>query len=482
MITPLTLTKKNNMLNSSTIAAISTPPGKGGVAVIRISGTDALSVGEKIFRPKGKPIRDRAPRTQIFGYILSGGEEIDDGLLTYFPENSSYTGEETVEISCHGGILISKAVLEAALSSGARPAEPGEFTKRAFMNGRLSLTDTEAIGLLLEAESEAQIKLTRKASRSALDNAIEGIRGSLTSLLSSVYARIDYPDEDLGDYTDSELCCGLDSVIANMDLLLKTYRTGKAVTEGVKTVIAGKPNVGTSSLYNLLAGYDAAIVTDIPGTTRDVLERSVSLGSVMLRLYDTAGIRKETSDRVEAIGIERSIEALESAELILALFSLEDSLSGEDAEIIGAIEEKRAAKIAVLTKGDLKNGEKSCNGALVIDGEDYSDRFDAIIEISAKNSPTESLKALSEVTERLFTDEKIRIGDDAIISSARQKASLTRAKELAESALLAIRSGLPQDAASSDIELSLGAIAELDGRAVSEEVTADIFSKFCVGK
>ena len=482
MITPLTLTKKNNMLNSSTIAAISTPPGKGGVAVIRISGDDALSVGEKIFRPKGKPIRDRAPRTQIFGYILSGGEEIDDGLLTYFPENSSYTGEETVEISCHGGILISKAVLEAALSSGARPAEPGEFTKRAFMNGRLSLTDTEAIGLLLEAESEAQIKLTRKASRSALDNAIEGIRESLTSLLSSIYARIDYPDEDLGDYTDSELCDGLASVISRMDLLLNTYRTGKAVTEGIKTVIAGKPNVGKSSLYNLLAGYDAAIVTDIPGTTRDVLERSVSLGSVMLRLYDTAGIRKGTSDRVEAIGIERSIEALDSAELILALFSLEDSLSGEDAEIIGAIEKKRAAKIAVLTKGDLKNGEKSCNGALIIDGEDYSDRFDAIIEISAKNSPTESLKALSDVTERLFTDEKIRIGDDAIISSARQKASLSRAKELAESALLAIRSGLPQDAASSDIELSLGAIAELDGRAVSEEVTADIFSKFCVGK
>jgi tRNA modification GTPase len=267
-----------------------------------------------------------------------------------------------------------------------------------------------------------------------------------------------------------------------MDLLLKTYRTGKAVTEGVKTVIAGKPNVGKSSLYNLLAGYDAAIVTDIPGTTRDVLERSVSLGSVMLRLYDTAGIRKETSDRVEAIGIERSIEALDSAELILALFSLEDSLLAEDAEIIGAIEEKRAAKIAVLTKGDLKNGEKSCNGALVIDGEDYSDRFDAIIEISAKESEVESLKALSDVTERLFTDEKIRIGDDAIISSARQRASLIRAKELAESALIAIDSGLPQDAASSDIELSLGAIAELDGRAVREEVTADIFSKFCVGK
>lgn len=470
------------MLNSSTIAAISTPPGKGGVAVIRISGKDALSIGEKIFKPKGKSIRDRAPRTQIFGYILSGTEEIDDGLLCYFPENSSYTGEETVEISCHGGVLITKSVLEAAFVAGARPAEPGEFTKRAFMNGRLSLTDTEAIGLLLEAESEAQIKLTRKASRTALDNAIESIRASLTSLLSSIYARIDYPDEDLGDYTDSELCEGLRSVIAKMNALLMTYKTGKAVAEGVKTVIAGKPNVGKSSLYNLLLGYDAAIVTDIPGTTRDVLEKSVSLGSVMLRLYDTAGIRNDTFDKVEAIGIERSIEALDGAELILALFSLEGELSKEDAEIIGKICEKPTAKIAVLTKSDLKTSEKSCNGALVIDGTDYSDRFDAIIEISAKESGIESLKALSDVTERLFTDEKIRIGDDAIISSARQRASLTRAKELAESALIAIESGLPQDAASSDIELSLGAIAELDGRAVSEEVTADIFSKFCVGK
>ena len=468
------------MLHSSTIAAISTPPGKGGVAIIRISGPDALAIGKRIFVPKGKrAIDERAPRTQIFGSILLDGKEIDDGLLTYFPENSSYTGEETIEISCHGGVLITKTVLESALLAGARIAERGEFTRRAFANGRLSLTDTEAIGLLLEAQSEAQIRLTRKSSRSALECEIEAIRGSLTSLLSSIYARIDYPDEDLGDYTDEELSEGLTSVIARMDSLLSTYKTGKAVSEGVRTVIVGKPNVGKSTLYNLLVGYDAAIVTDIPGTTRDVLERSVPLGDVMLRLYDTAGIRNGEVDAVEAIGIERSHEALKSAELILALFSLSDEADGEDEGILSAIADNNCPKIAVFTKSDC---EKSCNGSSVFDKTRVESTFDSVITVSVKEQPIEALAMLKRSVEGLFTDEKIKIGDDAIISSARQRSALLRAKELAKTAKAAIDSGLPQDAASSDIELSLGAIAELDGRAVSEEVTQDIFAKFCVGK
>ena len=458
MITPLTLTKKNNMLNSSTIAAISTPPGKGGVAVIRISGDDALSVGEKIFRPKGKPIRDRAPRTQIFGYILSGGEEIDDGLLTYFPENSSYTGEQTIEISCHGGILITKAVLEAALTAGARHAEPGEFTKRAFMNGRLSLTDTEAIGLLLEAESEAQIKLTRKASRSALDNAIEGIRESLTSLLSSIYARIDYPDEDLGDYTDSELCDGLASVISKMDLLLNTYRTGKAVTEGVKTVIAGKPNVGKSSLYNLLAGYDAAIVTDIPGTTRDTVEDTLVLGGMLFRFIDTAGMR-QTDDTIESLGIERSRQATQRAAVII---HLQDATQPVD--ILSQIEDIQDKTIIhIYNKVDLVPGFMARENS---------------IGISAKNGEVEAIKQQLVA----LAAEQYDTRNAVTISNTRHYEALVRALEAIKRVQEGLQMQISGEFLSMDLQDCLAALGEITGQITSQEVLNTIFGKFCIGK
>jgi tRNA modification GTPase len=460
---------------NTVIAAVSTPPGKGGVAIIRITGAGAFEVGDKIFTPRGSsPLSKSEPRKQIRGDIIYGGDIIDDGMATRFPAPNSYTGEDTVEIACHGGMLVTSLVLEAAFAAGAAAAMPGEFTKRAFINGKLTLTDAEAIGSLLEAESREQIKLSAPKARGMLSVGIAEIRQSLTSLLSSMYARIDYPDEDLGDFTDDEAEGILLRVKERICKLIATYKTGKAVSQGVKTTICGKPNVGKSTLYNLLLGRDAAIVTDIKGTTRDVLSEKIPLGRVMLMLSDTAGVREAgVTDPIEKIGIQRSRRAIEESELILAVFDGSQPCDSEDKELISAISKSNATKIAIINKGDLE-----CR----FDESEIFDGFDKVIRISAKESAEIARESLASTVNALFTDEKISVGEDAIISSARQNASLARALELVESALEAYRIGISQDAASSDVERALGAIAELDGRAVSEEVVADIFAKFCVGK
>ena len=483
MIIPQTTRmKQSNMLASSTIAAISTPPGKGGVAVIRISGDEALAVAKGIFKPRfAEGLDFIAPRKQIYGDILSSGEQIDDGLLTYFPAPNSYTGEDIVEISCHGGILVTRMVLEAALAAGAVAADRGEFTKRAFINGKLSLTETEAISMLLEAESEAQVKLSREKSRKKLRESTDGIRAALVSVLSSVFARIDYPDEDLGDMTSDEVLSAINSARENVKALIATYKMGRAVTLGVPTVICGKPNVGKSTLYNLLVGENAAIVTDIPGTTRDVLEKSISLGNVLLKLWDTAGIREGEVDAVEAIGIERSRERIAGADLVFALFDSSEELDSEDRRILDFLAGSNAVKIAIFTKNDI-NANKDLQKCEIIKKEVLSFGFDKALSISAKEDGDFARRALCELVESLFCDEKLTVGDDAIVHSARQHAALKRADEFLAGAVAALESGLPEDAVSSDVELALGAISELDGRAVSEEVVADIFAKFCVGK
>jgi len=463
------------MTATSTIAAISTPPGKGGVAIIRISGDAALDIANSIFSPKGKHILESEPRRQLYGDILRGRDVIDDGMATYFKAPFSYTGEDMVEISCHGGMLITKEVLTAALCAGAIPAEAGEFTRRAYLNGKLSLTDAEAIGMLLEAESEAQIKLSRKKSRDKFTERLGAVRAALTSLLSSIYARIDYPDEDLGDFTDEQTLVAIKEIKEDLSLLLDTYKTGRAITDGVKASILGKPNVGKSTLYNLLIGEDAAIVTDIPGTTRDLLHANISLGDVMLRITDTAGVH-ESEDRVEKIGIERSRDAAMQSELAFILFDTSRPLDEEDEAIISLSRTLNAERVAVLTKCDLDFALSPK------DTEIIRESFGSVLKISAKEDSDEAKRDIIKITNALFTDEKIKVGDDAIISSARQKASLARAYDFLSSAYDALESGMPQDAVSSDIELALGAIGELDGRSVSEAVVTDIFSKFCVGK
>jgi tRNA modification GTPase len=398
-------------------------------------------------------------------------------MITLFPEGGSYTGEETVEISCHGGVLVSKSVLEVLFKNGATPADKGEFTKRAFINGRLSLTEAEAIANLLEAKSQEQIKLASSTARDRLKKEIDFIRRDLTDILSSIYARIDYPDEDLGEFTDEDTVKRLLKVNEKISLLISTYRTGKAINEGINTVIAGKTNVGKSTLYNLLLGEDAAIVTDIEGTTRDVLERSVPLGRVLLNLCDTAGIRESSDvDHVEKIGIERSRTRITSSDLVFAVFDLSRPSDESDTKLITLLKDSSCAKICILNKSDCE----------IPSWDGYSHlsnvNFDETVKISVKENAANTLSILSTVVDKLFTDEKISASSDAIISSARQSAALSAAKGFIDCALEGYAIGLPTDAASSDIEMALGAIGELDGRAVSEDVVADIFSKFCVGK
>ncbi len=455
------------------IAAISTPPGKGGFAVIRISGEGALSLCKRLFEPKFGDFCAIRPRVCTYGYIKDGEEILDDVLLTHFPAPNSYTGEETVEISCHGGILLTRTILELLLCHGCRAAAAGEFTKRAFINGRLSLTETESIGLLLEAESRAQIRLSSDRSRTRLGNRLEGIRKALTSALSSVFARIDYPDEDLGDFSDSELREALYNIKEDIDSLLCTYKTGRAVTEGVKCALVGKPNVGKSSIYNLLLGEESAIVTDIPGTTRDILEASTSLGSVMLRISDTAGIREKTDDKIEAIGIERSEKILKECELLFAIFDISREFDSEDETLLKKIRSADCAKIAILNKSDMD---------AKFDLSVLEPYFDKIITASAKKGEDKLISSLTDAVEELFTDGEIEIGSDAIISSARQNSALTAAKEYVDAAIATLDMGFMQDAVSGDIERALATVGELDGRAVSEAVVSDIFSRFCVGK
>ena len=461
--------------NYNCIAAISSPPGKGGVAIIRISGEDALALAAEVFFPASKKsFLEAKPRMQTYGFIIENEEKIDDVLATYFPAPHSYTGEDIVEIGCHGGVLVTSLVLEALLKKGARAAEAGEFTKRAFINGRLSLTEAEAIGSLLEAESREQVKLSSAPSRKRLGEAISDIRKDIIDVMSSIYARIDYPDEDLGDYTDAEVRGRLAGIRAKAHALQSTYKTGKAVKEGISTVIVGKPNVGKSSLYNALIGEDRAIVTDIAGTTRDMLSESIPLGKVMLRLSDTAGIRdRDGVDLVESLGIERSERALAESELIFAIFDLSREFDKEDEKLIEAIRAASGAKIAILNKSDLE--QKFDEGAL-------GKEFLHTVRLCAKEDGITLGEKLAHIVNSLFIDEKIIIGDGAVISSARQNASLSRAVEALDVALVNLNSGFPQDLVSSDIEIALEAISELDGRAVSEEIVADIFSKFCVGK
>ena len=456
------------------IAAVSTPPGKGGVAIIRMSGDGAFEIAERVFFPvSGKKFSECKPRTQIYGHIIEDGEIIDDVLATSFPGPHSYTGEDTVEIGCHGGILVTRTVLEALLRAGATPATAGEFTRRAFINGRLSLTEAEAIANLLEAKSREQIKLSGESSRTKLAERISAIRSSLVGLMSSIYARIDYPDEDLGDFSNDEVLAHLYNIKEDCENLLSTYRTGRAISEGIRTVICGKPNVGKSSLYNLLSGEDAAIVTDIPGTTRDVLEKSIALGRVMLKIADTAGIREnENMDAVERIGITKSREMIDKSELLFAIFDISKDFDEEDALIIEAAKSTISPKIALLNKCDLQSK---------FDENLLSD-FDIVIKMSVKQDNGHAISSLSDAVNKLFTDEKIVIGEDAVISSSRQYSALRRCIDFISAAIEALQLGFAQDAASGDIERALGAISMLDGREVSEEIVGDIFSKFCVGK
>ena len=458
-----------------TIAAISTPYGKGGIAVIRISGSDALSVAEKIFVPKSKNLLSSLESNRaVYGSIFSNknGEktEIDDGIAVIFRAPASFTGEDTVEISCHGGVLLTQRVLEAALASGARAATAGEFTRRAFINGKMTLTSAESLGELLSASTDEQISQARSGLSGRLSNEISLIYISLCDVLAAIYAHIDYPDEDLADISRDEMLEAAEKNLSKLRRLAATYTTGHAVGEGIATAIVGRTNAGKSTLYNLIVGRDAAIVTDIEGTTRDILTESAKLGKVTLRLSDTAGLRC-THDKVESIGIERARREAESAELILAVFDGSRAPDSDDVEFCNYLESLSGIKIAIINKSDLKT---------VPEMQKLVDKFDLKIPFSAETG--KGIDALSSAVEKIYIDNNLDMGQSAIIANARQNAAVIRTLDTLSDAITSLRQELPLEVCCVEIENALSAHGEHDGRPVSDDNISKKFANFCVGK
>lgn len=451
-----------------TIAAVSTPRGKGGIAVLRVSGEGTREVLSRVFTPLGRAPQEH-PRLSCFGKIHTPvGAVIDEGLVTFFAAPASFTGEDVAEIACHGGVLVTEAVLAAVLAAGARMAEAGEFTARAVMHGKMGLSEAESLGALLDAGTGGQLALARGGMSGRLAEAARDIYGTLTAILADVYAKIDFPDEDLASMSVGELRAALATVRTRIRVLSDTWHTGRAVTEGIETVICGPVNAGKSTLYNALVGHEAAIVTDIAGTTRDMLTETVSLGDVTLRLSDTAGLR-DTDDAVERMGVERADAAMARAELVLAVL---DGAAPRDAQInafLSRLSCVRGTVILVLNKQD----KSACAKDI------YTDCGLRTVAVSAK---TGEISALSEALSEIYRMGELNLAEDAVVASARQYAALVRAEEALDSAISALSAGVPLDAACVAAELAAAAVGEVDGRAVGEDIVADIFSHFCVGK
>lgn len=456
----------------ATVAAVSTPRGKGGIAVVRISGKDTEKILEKCFVPRGEALTSRPYRTAVYGEIVSGGRTVDTGICTLFEEGRSFTGESMAELSCHGGVWVTKAVLEAVFAAGAEPAGPGEFTRRAFINGKLSLSEAEAVGKLIDADTASRAAMASGAVRGNLSDALSKIDAELLDVMTALYAAIDYPEEDVGTEGEDRIYSAVSSALEATDALRRTYRTGRAVSDGVKTVICGRPNVGKSSLYNLLLGEDRAIVTDVAGTTRDTLEDTADVGGVTLRLLDTAGIR-ETDDRVEKIGVDRAYSKLEDAELIIFVVDTSEGLTPDDRELAGKILSLGAEKILVLNKNDLVPGISAVD-------EEILSGFERRVSLSASSG--EGKEALEAAIAKLYNEDGIDLSSDAVVWSAVQRASLDRASELLSSAKSALEKGSPLDAVGVVCEEAIAELRMVDGRDISDEIIDGIFSKFCVGK
>jgi tRNA modification GTPase len=466
------------MILGDTIAAVSTARGKGGVALLRVSGDRAVEICERVFLPRNrKPLSNCPARTALYGSILApdatgAWSEIDDGIATLFRAPASFTGEDTVEIACHGGILLTETVLTALIAAGARAAEAGEFTRRAFLNGKMGLSAAEALGNLLEAQTAEQLTLAHAGTDGRIEARCREIYDSLCAVLAAVYAKIDYPDEDLADMSREEMEAALSACILRVEALRATYRTGHAIAEGIPTVICGKPNVGKSSLYNRILGRDAAIVTDIKGTTRDVLCDTAALGRVTLRLYDTAGLH-ETADVVEQIGIDRARRAMDRAELILAVVDASREPDAESEALLADLRDRSAECVILLNKSD-------AGKAASWDG--LTAGFSHVLAISLLSNPEESVLLLRETAEAMFTDGSIDLSRDAVVANARQYASLVSAIAALDRAMEAIACGMAADLYCMDAEGALAAFGELDGKEVGEAIVSEIFSKFCVGK
>ncbi len=456
----------------STIAAISTATGNGGIGIIRMSGKYCFDVLRKIFIPLNNELDDIKGYTMKFGYIIDPKtkDKIDEVLVSFFVSPKSYTTENMCEINSHGGMIVEEKILQLCLEYGAELAEPGEFTKRAFLNGRIDLAQAESVIDLINSKSDNEAKASINQLQGTLSKKVREIRNNLLDVMADIEANIDYPEYDIEDVTNVKIFSVLNEVKQQLIDLSNTYDNGKLLKEGVKTIILGKPNAGKSSLLNTILKEERAIVSEYAGTTRDTIEEFVNIQGVTLKLIDTAGIRK-TDDKIEEIGVKRALKLSQDADLIIAIFDASKELDNDDFDILNIINNKKA--IILLNKIDI--------GDINLDKIDLLNKVCSnILKISAKNGT--GINELYNLICKMFKNNEINMNDGVIITNIRHKNQVKKALDSVNEAISCVNSGLPIDIVSIPIKQILLDLSLITGEDVSEDIINEIFSKFCLGK
>lgn len=458
-------------MSTDTIAAIGTALSNSGISIIRISGKDSLNIIRKIFVSNSKIM----PNNIIYGKIVENGKVVDTVLVSYFKNPKSYTGEDVCEINCHGGVQITREILQLVLANGARLAEPGEFSKRAFLNGKMDLTKAEAVINLINSKNTTQARIAANNLEGDLYKKIKEVREELIELMAHIEVSVDYPEYDYDEVENDNVISLLNKKIVEINNILSTYEQGKYIKDGVNVVILGKPNVGKSSLLNTLSRSQKAIVTEIPGTTRDVIEERINIGNIILNLSDTAGIRK-TDDFVEKIGVKRSIEKIDEADLVIYLLNVESDIDDEDKEILSKIQNKGIKLITVINKID-KGQELKFDSIL-----DELKRFDVneVIKMSVLNN--EGIDELKNKIEEIFNTNDLDFENELIITNERHRDLLNKSKEYLEIAKKEIEDNEPIDIVSIVIKNATKSLGEIIGADVNQDIVNKIFEKFCLGK
>ncbi|WP_163195821.1 tRNA uridine-5-carboxymethylaminomethyl(34) synthesis GTPase MnmE [Clostridium thermarum] len=459
------------MKEFDTIAAVATGLGEGGISIIRLSGDKALKIADSIFRGKnGRSLLDIKTYTMRYGYIIDKDtdEIIDEVIVSYMKGPKSFTAEDTIEINCHGGVIATNRVLEEVIKAGARLAEPGEFTKRAFLNGRIDLSQAEAVIDIIRAKTELSMKSAIAQSEGRISREITNMRNRLLGVIAHIEATVDFPEDDLEEATSEKIKVDLKEIISDLDNLISTANEGKILREGLNIVIVGKPNVGKSSLLNALLMENRAIVTDIAGTTRDVIEEYINIDGIPIKIIDTAGIR-ETEDIVERLGVERSKQKINEADLIILMLDISSEFDNEDRQIIEFIKDKKY--IMILNKVDLD--------VKLSMSEIEQLNKDQIIETSALKGT--GIDRLKDIIKNMFFKGEVA-ANGLMITNTRHKEALIRAKEKCTAALVTLESGFSIDFASIDARDAWTSLGEITGDTMEEDLLDKIFSEFCIGK
>ena len=458
-------------MKTDTIAAIATAMSNSGIGIVRISGDEALEVADRIFRPKkgSRKVSDMETHTIHYGYVVDGEEVVDEVMLLIMKAPRSYTCEDTIEIDCHGGVLVMKKILETVLKYGARPAEPGEFTKRAFLNGRIDLSQAESVIDVINAQNELALKSSVSQLQGAVLEKIKAIRAVVLHEVAFIEAALEDPEHVAREGYPEQVHEIMSDAHSKVKKLLDSSDNGKMLKEGINTAIVGKPNAGKSSLLNILVGEERAIVTEIAGTTRDILQEQIQIGGIGLNVIDTAGIR-DTEDIVEKIGVNKSREYIEKADLIIYVVDSSTELDENDQEIIEAIQNKKA--IVLLNKSDLD----AKTDASVL----QTQLSKPILSISAKNNT--GIHELETLIEEMFFSGKLSFNDEVYITNIRQKNALAEAQNSLKMVLQSIADGMPEDFFTIDMMNAYEALGTIIGESVGEDLVNEIFSKFCMGK